>query len=141
MLGNLPSLPRLTTLILSNNLISSIAPRIANAAPRLTTLVLTSNRLSELSALLPLARFPCLEYLACVGNEVTRKEHYRAWVISRCKKLRVLDFRRIRDKVSWRVCKEGEKRAHGGVVSDGGASERDGAFAAEATRKEGGEAY
>jgi Leucine-rich repeat (LRR) protein len=99
-LTNLPSLPRLTTLILSNNAIASIAPRIANAAPRLTTLVLTNNRIESLAALQPLARFPCLEYLSLLGNGVARKEHYREWVISRCPKVRVLDFRRVKEKVS-----------------------------------------
>ncbi|PWN96110.1 L domain-like protein [Tilletiopsis washingtonensis] len=97
-LTNLPSLPRLTTLILSNNAIASIAPRIANAAPRLTTLVLTNNRIESLAALQPLARFPCLEYLSLLGNGVARKEHYREWVISRCPKVRVLDFRRVKEK-------------------------------------------
>lgn len=99
-LGNIPSLPRLTTLIVSNNLISSIAPRIANAIPSLQTLVLTNNRITQVAALAPLARFPALEFLTLVGNEVTGKEHYREYLISRCKKLRVLDFRRIKDKVS-----------------------------------------
>ncbi|CEH16339.1 related to u2 snrnp protein a` [Ceraceosorus bombacis] len=97
-LGNLPSLPRLTQLVLSNNVITSIAPKIANAAPGLITLVLTNNRLDALASLQPLARFPRLEYLTLIGNPCTRKPHYREWVITRCRHVRVLDFKRVKEK-------------------------------------------
>jgi U2 small nuclear ribonucleoprotein A' len=72
--------------------------KLAKSLPRLTTLVLTNNALSELSSLNPLARFPLLEYVTLMGNPVTRKKHYREYVIWKCKSIRVLDFQRIKQK-------------------------------------------
>lgn len=68
----------------------------ANSLPRLTTLVLTNNALSDLASLHPLARFPLLEYVTLIGNPVTRKKHYREFVIWKCKSVRILDFQRIK---------------------------------------------
>jgi U2 small nuclear ribonucleoprotein A' len=82
----------------SNNIISRIDVKLANSLPRLTTLDLTNNALSELSSLNPLARFPLLEYVTLMGNPVTRKNHYREYVVWKCKSIRVLDFQRIRVK-------------------------------------------
>ncbi|UZJ55294.1 hypothetical protein CBS101457_004614 [Exobasidium rhododendri] len=97
-LTNFPILSRLHTLIAPNNIISRLDPKLANSLPRLTTLVLTNNALSELSSLNPLARFPLLEYVTLMGNPVTRKKHYREYVIWKCKSIRVLDFQRVRVK-------------------------------------------
>lgn len=84
--------------MVSNNLVSRLDAKLANTLPRLTTLVLTNNALSELSSLDPLARFPLLEYVTLMGNPVTRKKHYRAYVVWKCKAVRVLDFQRVKDK-------------------------------------------
>lgn len=97
-LENFPVLSRLHTLIAANNLISRLDAKLAKSLPRLTTLVLTNNALSELSSLKPLARFPLLEYVTLMGNPVTRKKHYREYVIWKCKSIRVLDFQRIKQK-------------------------------------------
>lgn len=101
-LGNFPHLDRLAHLLLSNNLISRIEPRLAFSLPRLTTLVLTNNQLSSFHQLLPLGKFPMLEYLSLIGNPIARERHYREFVVAKCKSLRVLDFRRIKDKVRFR---------------------------------------
>ncbi|PWN37568.1 L domain-like protein [Meira miltonrushii] len=95
-LTNFPNLFRLHTLILSNNLVNRIDKRLANSLPNLNTLVLTNNALAELSALTHLGRFPKLEFLTLMGNPVTRKQHYREFVVWRCKSLRVLDFQRVK---------------------------------------------
>ena len=92
-------LKRLHTLIASNNIVSRIDHRLANSLPRLTTLVLTNNALADLSALDPLGRFPLLEFLTLQGNPVARKKHYREYVVWKCKKVRVLDFQRVKQKV------------------------------------------
>lgn len=97
-LANFPNLNRLHTLIVSNNIISRLDVKLANTLPRLTTLVLTNNALAELSSLNPLARFPLLEYVTLMGNPVTRKKHYREYVVWKCKSVRVLDFQRIKEK-------------------------------------------
>lgn len=95
-LTNFPNLFRLHTLILSNNLVNRIDRRLANSLPNLNTLVLTNNALAELSTLTHLGRFAKLEFLSLMGNPVTRKQHYREFIVWRCKSLRVLDFQRVK---------------------------------------------
>jgi U2 small nuclear ribonucleoprotein A' len=100
-LSNLPRLHRLQTLLLSSNRISHIAPTIAVSAPRLKTIVLTNNAVTELADLSPLGTLKYLEFLSLLGNPVREKKNYREWVIWKCSpSLRVLDFQRIKDKVS-----------------------------------------
>lgn len=92
----------------------SIQADIGEKLPKLVTLALTNNNIAELSDLDPLSKCPRLEYLTCVaflylhqhifnyrlvGNPVSNKPNYRPYVIAKLKKLRVLDFRRIKDAV------------------------------------------
>jgi U2 small nuclear ribonucleoprotein A' len=74
MLGNFPLSPRLRTLLLARNRISSIQPSLANSIPNLTTLVFTSNNFAELADLDVLATFRHLTHLVLMENPVTRKE-------------------------------------------------------------------
>lgn len=39
-----------------------------------------------------------LQYVTLIGNPVTRKKHYREFMIWKCKSVRVLDFQRIKDR-------------------------------------------
>ncbi|KAI0044381.1 L domain-like protein [Auriscalpium vulgare] len=97
-LGNLPLLRRLHTLLLANNRITSISPSLHLSAPNLTTLVLTNNNIQELGDLEPLREVKGLKYLSLLGNPVREKKWYREWLAWRLPGLRVLDFQRIRDK-------------------------------------------
>jgi len=97
MLGNFPLSPRLRTLLLARNRISSIQPSLANSVPNLTTLVLTSNNFAELADLDVLATFNQLTHLVLLENPVTRKENYRYWVLWRCPGVRFLDYRKVKD--------------------------------------------
>ncbi|KAG2077068.1 L domain-like protein [Suillus decipiens] len=97
-LGNLPLLKRLRTLLLANNRVASISPSIHLSVPNLTTLVLTGNSIAELGDLEPLKEIKGLKYLALLGNPVREKKWYREWLAWRIPSLRVLDFQRIRDK-------------------------------------------
>ncbi|KAG1834532.1 L domain-like protein [Suillus fuscotomentosus] len=97
-LGNLPLLKRLRTLLLANNRVASISPSIHLSVPNLTTLVLTGNSIVELGDLEPLKEIKGLKYLALLGNPVREKKWYREWLAWRIASLRVLDFQRIRDK-------------------------------------------
>ncbi|KAF8446153.1 L domain-like protein [Boletus edulis BED1] len=97
-LGNLPLLKRLRTLLLANNRVSSISSSINLSVPNLTTLVLTANSISELGDLEPLKELKHLKYLSLLGNPVREKKWYREWLARRIPSLRVLDFQRIRDK-------------------------------------------
>jgi hypothetical protein len=75
---------------------------ILNAAslPKLSTLVLTTNKLVNLSDLDPLSTLPNLQTLSLLDNEVTKKPQYRLYVINRCPNLRLLDFKKIKQRVS-----------------------------------------
>ncbi|KAJ8596510.1 L domain-like protein [Rhizopogon salebrosus TDB-379] len=97
-LGNLPLLKRLRTLLLANNRIALISPSIHLSVPNLTTLVLVGNSVVELGDLEPLREVKGLKYLALLGNPVREKKWYREWLAWRIPSLRVLDFQRIRDK-------------------------------------------
>ncbi|RQM04635.1 hypothetical protein DH86_00004179 [Scytalidium sp. 3C] len=61
-LGNFPLSPRLRTLLLARNRISSIQATLSKSIPNLTTLVLTSNNFAELADLDPLAGVRFLDY-------------------------------------------------------------------------------
>lgn len=68
-----------------------------DAIPRLEWLILTNNKLTNLADLEPLQTLPRLRYLSLIDNPVTKQPGYRLFVINRCKKLKVLDFRKIKD--------------------------------------------
>lgn len=97
LLGNFPLSPRLHTLLLARNRISSIQPSLANSIPNLTNLVLTANNFAELADLDVLGTFPILTHLVLMENPVTRKDHYRYWVLWRCPAVRFLDYRKVKD--------------------------------------------
>lgn len=97
-LGNIPLLRRLQTLLLANNRIASISTSLHLSVPNLTTLVLTNNNISELGDLEPLKALKNIKYLSLLGNPVREKKWYREWLAWRIPGLRVLDFQRIRDK-------------------------------------------
>ena len=73
-LGNFPLSPRIRTLLLARNRVSSIQPTLANSIPNLTNLQLESNNLRELADLDPLGSFPALTHLVLRDNPVTKKE-------------------------------------------------------------------
>ncbi|KAI0728566.1 L domain-like protein [Fomitopsis betulina] len=97
-LGNIPLLRRLRTLLLANNRISTISASLHLSVPNLTTLALTNNNVSEIGDLEPLKDMKKLEFLSLLGNPVREKKWYREWLAWRIPSLRVLDFQRIRDK-------------------------------------------
>eukprot|EP00195_Chlamydomonas_chlamydogama_P008019 CAMPEP_0202898158 /NCGR_PEP_ID=MMETSP1392-20130828/6745_1 /ASSEMBLY_ACC=CAM_ASM_000868 /TAXON_ID=225041 /ORGANISM="Chlamydomonas chlamydogama, Strain SAG 11-48b" /LENGTH=267 /DNA_ID=CAMNT_0049584009 /DNA_START=42 /DNA_END=845 /DNA_ORIENTATION=- len=97
-LEGFPRLLRLKHLLLNNNRIARIAKNLEEAIPNLDTLVLTNNRLSNLQELDPLATFPKLTMLSLIGNPVCTKQNYRLYVISKCKKLKILDYKKVKQK-------------------------------------------
>ncbi|KAH8100475.1 L domain-like protein [Cristinia sonorae] len=97
-LGNIPLLRRLRTILLANNRVASISPSLHLSVPNLTTLILTNNNISELGDLEPLKDVAGLKFLSLLGNPVREKKWYREWLAWRIPGLRVLDFQRIRDK-------------------------------------------
>ncbi|CAK9163211.1 unnamed protein product [Ilex paraguariensis] len=97
-LENFPYLNRLGTLLLNNNRITRINPNIGEFLPKLHTLVLTSNRLTNLVEIDPLASLLKLQFLSLLDNNITKKPNYRLYVIHKLKSLRLLDFRKVKQK-------------------------------------------
>uniref|UniRef100_A0A1I7XTY6 Probable U2 small nuclear ribonucleoprotein A' n=1 Tax=Heterorhabditis bacteriophora TaxID=37862 RepID=A0A1I7XTY6_HETBA len=95
-LDNLPLLKRLNTLYLHNNRVYYIQQDIGEKLPNLKTLALTNNNICELGDIDPLAGCKKLEYVTFIGNPITHKENYRAYIIFRLPTVRVIDFKRIR---------------------------------------------
>lgn len=96
-LGNFPLSTRLRTLLLARNRISSIQSNLTNSLPSLSTLVLTSNHFVELADLDVLGTFGRLTHLVLLDNPVTKKEHYRLWIIWRCPSVRFFDYKKVKD--------------------------------------------
>ncbi|XP_068661121.1 U2 small nuclear ribonucleoprotein A'-like isoform X1 [Aristolochia californica] len=97
-LENFPFLSRLGTLIINNNRITRINPNIGEYLPKLHTLVITNNRLVNLVEIDPLASLTKLQTLSLLDNNITKKPNYRLYVIHKLKGLRLLDFRKVKQK-------------------------------------------
>ncbi|GKV02824.1 hypothetical protein SLEP1_g15214 [Rubroshorea leprosula] len=97
-LENFPYLNRLGTLLINNNRITRINPNIGEFLPKLHSLVLTNNRLVNLVEIDPLASLPKLQFLSLLDNNITKKPNYRFYVIHKLKSLRVLDFKKVKEK-------------------------------------------
>jgi len=96
-LDNFPLLSRLRTLLASNNQISRVAS-LGDSLPHLETLVLNNNKFTNLSDVDPIAELPNLRTLSLLDNLVTKKQHYRLYLIHKLPKLTLLDFRKIKQK-------------------------------------------
>ncbi|UNI21995.1 U2 snRNP complex subunit [Purpureocillium takamizusanense] len=96
-LGNFPLSPRIQTLLLARNRVASIQVGLPKAIPNLKNLVLASNNIAELADLDVLAKFARLTHLVLVDNPVTKKEHYRYWVLWRCPTVRFLDYEKVKE--------------------------------------------
>jgi len=95
-LENFPVLNRLRTILLNNNKISFIERGLGESLPNLETVVLTNNRINNLGDLDALADLPNLKRLSLLDNLVTKKQHYRLYVIHRLPKLALLDFSKVK---------------------------------------------
>jgi len=104
-LDGFPLLLRLKTLLLNNNRISRIADDLNESIPNLETLILTSNHMQELGDIEPLAKLSKLTTLSLLNNPMTTKKHYRLYVIHKLPNVRVLDFRKVKQRER-EECKE-----------------------------------
>ena len=94
-LDNIPSMHKLQSLYLANNQINRVADGLGPNLPRLETLVLTNNRIAQLGEIDAIASIQSLLMLSLLHNPVTRRPHYRMYVIHRFPHLRSLDFQKI----------------------------------------------
>ncbi|KAF2771493.1 L domain-like protein [Teratosphaeria nubilosa] len=96
-LANFPLSPRLHTLLCARNRIARIQPSLGKSVPGLRTLVLTDNLVAELGELDALQGCAKLEHVSLVGCPVTRREHYRYYLLWRAPHIRFLDFHKVKD--------------------------------------------
>lgn len=97
-LDGFPLLKRLKCLMLNNNRIVRIGDSLHEELPGLQTVLLTNNSLQELADLDPLGKLPRITVLSLIGNPVVMRQHYRLYAIFKMPHLRVLDFRRVKEK-------------------------------------------
>lgn len=89
--SDLPKLPKLKKLELSENKIFGGLDRLAEELPSLTHLNLSGNKLKDISTLEPLKRLDCLKSLDLFGCEVTNRSDYRETVFRLLPQLSYLD--------------------------------------------------
>jgi len=97
-IDNFPMLPRLKSLIFNNNRIVRIADGLEENLPNLNTLILTNNNIQELADLEQLSGLQNLEMISLLHNPVVSKPNYRLFVIHKFSNLRVLDFKKVKQK-------------------------------------------
>ncbi|XP_037824977.1 probable U2 small nuclear ribonucleoprotein A' [Lucilia sericata] len=97
-LDGLPYLPRLKCLLLNNNRILRIGDDLQECVPNLNSVILSGNNLQELGDLEPLAQLTHLETLCLLMNPVSTKPYYREYMAYKFPHLRLLDFRKIKQK-------------------------------------------
>ncbi len=102
-LENFPMLRRLKMLLLCNNKVSRIAPKLGESLPHLETLILTNNKIESLDELDNLADVPTLRMISLIGNPVTQKANYRLHLIAKLPNIKMIDFSKVKPKViRWR---------------------------------------
>jgi len=97
-LDGFPYLQRVKCLLLNNNRIVRLGEALEQNLPNLSTLMLTNNSLQELADLEPLTSMKSLTMLSLLHNPVVTRRNYREYVIHKFPGLRVLDFKRVKDK-------------------------------------------
>ena len=85
---------RLSTLLLNNNSIFRIG-NIGLNLTNLTTLILTNNKISSLSEIDHLVSLSNLELLSLLENPITNSTHYRLYVIYKSPSLKCLDYQKV----------------------------------------------
>lgn len=93
-----PYLQRVKCLLLNNNRIVRLGEGLEMNLPNLGTLMLTNNSLQELADLEPLSSMKSITMLSLLHNPVVTRRNYREYVIHKFPSLRVLDFKKVKDK-------------------------------------------
>ena len=98
-LENFPFMPRLRTLLLSNNRMTRVDPQLGQFLPNLESLVLANNNLTELSALEGVVGLKSLKYLVLMGNPLAEVKNYRLFCVHSMPQLKYLDYSHIKQTV------------------------------------------
>ncbi|CCH45666.1 putative U2 small nuclear ribonucleoprotein [Wickerhamomyces ciferrii] len=96
-LGNLPKLTRIKTLLVAKNRIQNIQDDFYTTVPKLTSLSLVSNKILNFKSLLPLKELKNLENLYLLNNPISQKDNYRLKIIWLLPSLKILDFNKIKE--------------------------------------------
>ncbi len=102
-LDGFPLLPKIKSLLLNNNKIQYVAVNLEHYVPNLETLVMTNNNIEELYEIDNLSTIKTLRTLSLLRNPVASLRHYRLYTIYKMPFLRVLDFKKVKDKVFFLV--------------------------------------
>eukprot|EP00128_Syssomonas_multiformis_P006564 Colp12_sorted_trinity150504_noHs@30536 len=97
-LEGFPLMRRLRKIFICNNRLNRIGQHLEQNLPALEELNLANNQFTELSELDPLATIPTLERLSLLRNPVAANVHYRLYVINKIPQLKILDYRKIKQK-------------------------------------------
>jgi len=76
-----------------------VSETLHESLPNLDTIILTNNMVSELVEIDNLQNLANLRVLSLLFNPVATKDHYRLYVIFKLPQLKLLDFRKIKQKV------------------------------------------
>lgn len=77
----------------------SIVPNLELNLPNLETLILTNNNIEDLSEIDNLSTVKTLRTLCMIRNPLAALKYYRLYTIYKIPSLRVLDFKKVKDKV------------------------------------------
>jgi len=97
-LDNFPVLPRLKALHFNNNRIVRIGDSLHESIPKLDTLILTNNNIQDLADIEALSSCTNITLLSFLHKPVAAKPNYRPFVIHKFPMLKVLDFRKVKLK-------------------------------------------
>ena len=97
-IDNFPLLPRLKCLIFNNNRIVRFGEGLEETLPNLKSLILTNNNIQDLADIEQLSGLKSIEFVSLLHNPVVSKPNYRQFVIHKFPNLRVLDFRKVKQK-------------------------------------------
>jgi len=97
-LDGFPYLRRVKTMLLNNNRIVRVGEDLQINLPHLETLMLTNNSIQELADLEPLTTIKTLTMLSLLHNPVVTKRNYREYIVHKFPNVRVLDFKKVKDK-------------------------------------------
>lgn len=117
-LEGFPLLPRLQSLLFSNNRICRIDENLHTNIPNLRHLYLTNCDIRDFVDIENLVKLKKLEYLSLMRNPVATKKNYRLYVIHKLPQVRVLDFQRIKMKERNRAKEFFASKSGRQVISD-----------------------
>ncbi len=85
-------------LIICSQFFRRIGDHLEESLPNLHTVIFTNNNIQELADIEKLATVKKIEFLSFLHNPVAAKTNYRHFVIHKFPELRVLDFKKVKQK-------------------------------------------